>query len=254
MVLLGCLLNASVAAAQVAFSLAQVGNQSLVKPGGLVAYTISYSNVGTQAATGVVISEAYDPNLTFVSANPAPDAGTTNQWSIGTLTPGLIKQIVVKVRVAAAAPIGTALSTLATISDASVSAQAGVTTTVSQSTRPYVLTHTGGPRNLRIGVVTKIRYKLKLRNLGTSDTTTVTITDTLPAGLAFVQSVPMPTSRDGNTLTYVIPVLPSEAFASVTIDAALRSDTAAGTVLANTAVVTDDQGNTIAKAFVGGVR
>jgi len=59
-----------------------------VQPGELLTYTITYTNAGSGAASNVVITETYDSNVSFVSANPAPDAGTDHQWTLASLSPG----------------------------------------------------------------------------------------------------------------------------------------------------------------------
>ncbi|MCX6679553.1 MAG: hypothetical protein NTX42_04190 [Methanothrix sp.] len=56
-----------------------------VWPGGTVGYTITYiSQVGIPL-TNVTITEQASSDLIFLSATPAPDAGTENVWSIGLL-------------------------------------------------------------------------------------------------------------------------------------------------------------------------
>ena len=70
-----------------------------VAPGGTITYTILYANVGPVALTEVTITENYPECVTFISADPAPDAGTNNMWSIGTLPAGASGQIIIKVKV-----------------------------------------------------------------------------------------------------------------------------------------------------------
>jgi len=57
-----------------------------VSPGGLVTYTIAYTNYWE----GAVIEEDYPDKMVFISANPQPDTGTNNRWTIplgkGTIT------------------------------------------------------------------------------------------------------------------------------------------------------------------------
>jgi len=58
-----------------------------VWPGATVRYTITYESLVDIPLTNVVITEHASSDLIFLSANPAPDAGTENVWSIGTLPP-----------------------------------------------------------------------------------------------------------------------------------------------------------------------
>jgi uncharacterized repeat protein (TIGR01451 family) len=117
-----------------------------------------------------------------------------------------------------------------------------------------VLTLTGAPRNLRIGVVTKMIYLIYVRNIEPFDATNVTVTDTLPLGLQFTQSIPPPTTVSGNVVTYKFATIPGDTTKLIVMQATLLPTTFAGTVLTNTAVVTDEAGNFAQETFVGGVR
>ncbi|MEA2051780.1 MAG: choice-of-anchor U domain-containing protein [Euryarchaeota archaeon] len=70
-----------------------------VAPGGTITYTILYANLGLVALTNVTITENYPAGVTFVSAVPAPDPGTDNIWSIGTLRTNASGTITIKVKV-----------------------------------------------------------------------------------------------------------------------------------------------------------
>jgi uncharacterized repeat protein (TIGR01451 family) len=69
-----------------------------VAPSGNITYTINYANVGLVALTDVTITENYPGGVTFISADPAPDAGTNDKWTIGTLSAGVSGQIIIKVK------------------------------------------------------------------------------------------------------------------------------------------------------------
>ena len=79
--------------------LEKTGSPAIVAPGGNVTYTINYTNTGTVPLHDVVITEHYPKGVTFISASPAPDAGTNNVWTIGTLLPGESGTIVINVKV-----------------------------------------------------------------------------------------------------------------------------------------------------------
>ncbi|NAT10973.1 hypothetical protein C4E22_05435 [ANME-1 cluster archaeon AG-394-G06] len=69
--------------------------------GKTVTYTIKYSNPNEVDLTNVVITENYPKDLTFKSAVPAPDSGTNNKWTIGTLPAGESGKITIKMKVPA---------------------------------------------------------------------------------------------------------------------------------------------------------
>lgn len=81
----------------------------VVEEGGTLTYTIEYWNSGKDTATGIVIKETYDANVVFVSANPAPDAGTGDTWTIGTVTTGEKNTIVITVTVGSSVANGTVI-------------------------------------------------------------------------------------------------------------------------------------------------
>lgn len=66
-------------------------------PGSEITYTITYGNNFLQPLD-LVIRESYDPKTIFVSADPAPDEGTNNIWTVRDLPPGKHGQIKIKVR------------------------------------------------------------------------------------------------------------------------------------------------------------
>jgi uncharacterized repeat protein (TIGR01451 family) len=72
---------------------------STVSLGGTVEYTIKYYNHGGVDLTDVVITENYPKILTFISAVPAPDSGTNNKWTIGTLPVDGLGKITIKMKV-----------------------------------------------------------------------------------------------------------------------------------------------------------
>jgi uncharacterized repeat protein (TIGR01451 family) len=91
-----CTINVAI---QPEVELEKSGLPAIVAPGGNVTYTIKYKNTGTVPLHDVVITEHYPKGVTFISASPAPDAGTNNVWTIGTLLPGESGTIVIKVKV-----------------------------------------------------------------------------------------------------------------------------------------------------------
>ncbi len=110
---------------------------SMVSPGGYVTYTISYENTGNMPLHDVVITEHYPPKLSIVTVVPAPDAGTNNRWTIGTLSAGGNGAITVTARVPDSPEIIFSL-------EQSVSGQGYVRTLKDLSTgiRPYSLRNT----------------------------------------------------------------------------------------------------------------
>lgn len=80
-------------------------------------------------------------------------------------------------------------------------------------------------------------YTVRFPNRGTSTITKVKVVDTYADGLEFQSSVPAPTSRSGNTLTYDLPDLAPGAFAQIQLTFKVPADAKVGTKYKNTAVI-----------------
>ena len=91
--------TATVTVMNVSMSIDKSCSPTTVAPGGLVTYTISCSNSGVVNLTNVTITENYPEGVTFISADPAPDPGTNNRWTIGVLPVGEFRTITIKVKV-----------------------------------------------------------------------------------------------------------------------------------------------------------
>ncbi len=71
-------------------NISKVDSKDPVERGEEFTYTIFVFNSNDKyPAEDFKLYETYDPNIEFVSAVPAPDAGTNNVWSLGTLGYGL---------------------------------------------------------------------------------------------------------------------------------------------------------------------
>jgi uncharacterized repeat protein (TIGR01451 family) len=157
-----------------------------VGPNGLITYQLSYSNaIGGGTATGVTIQDTLPLNTSFAGASNGGSAfGTTMVWNIGSLAPGQAGSVTLQVRVNPGVPGGTVISNTATIRSNEVTnpipSNAAIATV---SVPPPSLTlvkqvdvtsaQPGGPVN----------FLLTVTNNGAGSATSVTITDTIPAGL-----------------------------------------------------------------------
>jgi YD repeat-containing protein len=119
-----------------ALSLEDIDTPDPVQPGGELTYRLAYGN-GSSAnavASNVMVRETYDPNVTFLRADPAPDIGTINAWSLGHLDPGETGTILVYVQVNRPLADGTQISNTAVIASDQASASAQATTIVNNLT------------------------------------------------------------------------------------------------------------------------
>ncbi|MEF3245299.1 MAG: DUF11 domain-containing protein [Caldisericaceae bacterium] len=218
---------------------------SSVNAGDTITYTIEYWNDGNMNATGVVITESYDPNVEFVSSTPNPDNGTNNQWTIGTIESDAVHHaITVTVRVKAPTPNGTVINNTVTIdSDQTNPLQSTAQTTVgSAPTLTIYKIDTQDPVQAGENII----YTITVGNTGNANATNVAITDTTPPNTTFVSarfitksgSINNPGVGNTGTITWTLTgaLAPNEEFA-VELIVKVNSPLDNGTVIHNTAHV-----------------
>lgn len=115
-----------------------------VQPGGTITYTLTYENIGDIAAYNVIITETYDPLVTFVSANPPPTSGN-NVWEITELNVDGPHNIQIIVEVSPDATDGTIIFNSAIIEYGDLlPPQANEETTVQQQQEFIIRSFVGG--------------------------------------------------------------------------------------------------------------
>ncbi len=188
--------------------------------GGVVSYTLSYSNVGNSPASGVTITEAVPANTTFNAGVSTPGwscadgspAGTTCEFNVGTLNAGGSGSVTFAVTVNNPLPAGvTQISNSASIADdgthgleADSSNNSDSDTTPVTAAPDLVITKDDGFTVVAPGQT--ITYTLTISNTGTQDATGVVVTDTLPADTTFVST------SDGGTYDNITGVVTWPAF------------------------------------------
>ena len=84
---------------------------------------------------------------------------------------------------------------------------------------------------------TQAAYSVVVSNNGSSDALNVVLTDTLPAGVTFVSSTPVPTSQAGQTLTYNLGTIAASGSTTITINVNVTATS--GTLTNSTSATTD---------------
>jgi uncharacterized repeat protein (TIGR01451 family) len=82
--------------------------------GDIINYWINYSNIGTDWAYNVAITENYPPEITFFGSIPAPSIGN-NIWMIGSMAPGSSASLQITVLVNPENIVGTVLTNNVTL-------------------------------------------------------------------------------------------------------------------------------------------
>lgn len=223
-----------------ALSLAASESPDPVTPGSLLTYTLTVSNPGTASADNVVVQEAYDGNVVFDHAIPAPDAGTDNTWTLATLAPGTQRTLTVVVRVASGLQDGTLLCNVAGADDsAGDRASAAVQTTV-QNSLSLAIDESSTPNPVGPGAL--VVYHLNYTNSGTADLHNVRVRQARDAGVAYVDATPAP--DPGTDDTWTVGDVAAGAGGTITVRANVSAALSDGTLLHDQSVVGDDAGHT----------
>jgi uncharacterized repeat protein (TIGR01451 family) len=163
-----------------------------VNAGDVLIYTIAVANGGTDGATGVIISDTLDSDVSFARASHdgTHHAGVVT-WEIEGIPAGqtITRSLWVTANQVAS---GTILSNTAEVtSTEGVTASDTITTTV---TAAADLALTKSDRTDPVTTGALVIYTLVVINNGPSNATGVVLTDTLPASMVFQTSTPGPST------------------------------------------------------------
>ncbi len=216
-----------------------------VNPGDQVVFTLAVDNAGPSSATGVVVTDAIPTDLAYVAdtCGGSYDAGTgVWTWSIGTLASGANTTCDLTVQVAPA-PTGT-LTNVASVGASTDDPDTGNNTSSADVTVEAVADLAITKASGAVGPVdpgSHVVYTLGVTNAGPSDATGVTVTDTIPADLAYVSDT-CGGSYDAGSGTWTWTIGSLIAGDSVTCDLTLQVDPeiSEGTVV-NTASVAGNE-------------
>ncbi len=207
--------------------------------GGTLTYTVTVTNRGPSASSGVTAGNVFPPSVTILSAtitqgSISPDGGS---WTIGSLPYG-----------AGATATITAVPTQEGAITATSTAQGNQLDPVPVNNTASVTTVVGAASDLAIGltglpnptvVSSNVTYQIVVTNLGPSVATGVNVNDFLPGGAPVLStnSTQGTISISGNTLSWTVGTLANGAKASLSL---VVATTTTG-VLSTTATVSGAQ-------------
>jgi len=211
-----------------------------VDAGEYLTYTLTYSNTGDQMATGVVITDVLDPNVSYVTASLTPTGGLPGApfWSIGVITPDELSQIHVTVAVTRPLSDGTMLSNTAWLDADQITPLPATEGTTVCSSPVLTITKTDYPDPVNAGGT--LRYTLIITNSGNENATSVIVTEHYDPNVVFFSSNPNP-DPDSEDRVWTFPTLAVDYSESIDIFVEVTGALPVGTVLTNRVTLDSDQ-------------
>jgi len=197
-----------------------VAGAAIVNAGGSVTYTVTILNNGPVAATGIVVTDTLPGTATFVSAsNGGVRSGLVVTWpTIATLASGASVSYTVVVTAPASGTITNVAAATTTTNDPTPAnndgSGAGRASTTIAAVADLSVTKTGPAFVVAGGTVS---YLITLRNNGPNTAANIVVTDTLPAGVAFVSATGGGTESGGVVTWPAIPTLTNGALRNFTV-------------------------------------
>ena len=193
-----------------------------------VAFTVTVTNSGPDAAPATRVADALPAGLTLLSATPSVGTYAAGVWTIGTMTNGATETLVVSARVTSSALI---TNTATVSSQAADPATGNESATASVDVPEADLAVTKTVDNATPALNANVRFTVTVTNNGPQPAVGVAVADTLPAGLSLVASSPSVGSYIAGTWT--IGGLASGASETIDVIATVTSAAA----ITNTATV-----------------
>ena len=238
--------SASLTVTAVDLGLAKAADDATPDEGQTVTFTVTLTNVGPDAASGVSVSDPLPAGLTFSSATPSVgsyDTGT-GIWTVGALAAGGSATL----SLAATVDAGTAAQTITNTATVAAADQADTSSVNDQASAPVTVTAVDLALAKGVDDATPdegqtVTYSVTLANAGPDVATGVVVTDVLPAGVTFASSTPSVGSYDSGTGDWTVGTLGAGS-ATLAITATVDGGTATQTIT-NTATLTAvDQADT----------
>jgi uncharacterized repeat protein (TIGR01451 family) len=194
------------------------GGTPSVNPGDTITWIISVANAGPSAAASVTVSDTLPAGVTFVSAaggGGGTESGGVVTWGPGTLTAGSF--VVLTLRAVAPAT-GGVITNVVRVSSATADPSTGNNRAAANTTVTVANLGIAKSGSATITVADTLNYTITVSNAGPTVASSLVVTDTLPAGVNYLSSVPA-AAVSGNVLTWNLASLASGANTQFTVRA-----------------------------------
>ena len=194
-----------------------------------VTFTVTVTNNGPNASSGVTVADALPAGLTLVSATPSAGSYAAGIWSVGTVANGGVETLAIVATVTS----HTLITNSATVAATTLDPVSGNNTASASVDAPDAnLAVTKTVSNATPALNGNVTFTVTVTNNGRDTAVATTVADALPVGLTLVSAAPSVGSYAGGTWT--VGNLTNGASATLTIVATVTVHTA----VTNTAVAT----------------
>jgi uncharacterized repeat protein (TIGR01451 family) len=214
-----------------------------VVAGTTLTYDITVSNAGPSDAQGVQVTDSLPSGVTFVSTTGCDEDPNGAPWcTFGWLAPGGSASFTITVTVDSDVPDGTVLINEATVTslvhDPNPSNNRATETTDVEAEADLSIEKNDFPDPVVAGAT--LTYDFTVINFGPSDAQNVVVTDTLPAGVAYVSDTAGCSELAGVLTCGLGSLQGGGGTAGFTITVTVDADMPDGATLTNNASVTSD--------------
>ncbi len=199
-----------------------------------VTFTITATNAGPLAATGVSVADVLPANLTLVSANATAGTYTAGAWTIGAMANGASETLTVVATVTDGAPL-TNTATISADQEDGATANNTASADVDGQVAGIELTKTVDD-STPAAIGDQVTYTITLTNNGPDAATGTAVTDQLPAGLTYVSSSATAGAYNAATGAWTLGTVANGVTETLTITATVDVTTQ----ITNTATATSD--------------
>jgi uncharacterized repeat protein (TIGR01451 family) len=219
--------------------------------GDQVTFTVTVTNNGPDAATGIVINEALPAGLTLVSASTSQGiySSTIGVWTVGTIASGASATLELVARVSGPQ----ALTNTAAVAAAAQFDPNAANNSASAVIQPQVadVSITKVVDNPRPNVGDTITYTITVTNNGPNTADNVVVTDFVPVTLELISATPTRGAHDPLVGTWNVGTLASGESATLTVMAEVRSSSEATNIAVVRSLQFDPNlGNNVAAARI----